>query len=230
MGVPRLPGETAPSRSWLLPTPTSASPKGGLRVEKATRTDRGSQGQDQPPGDSARRRPLPAWRVSPGPPPGRAPAGLRLGPSRRCPAACGRLGRAGRAGPGGPGRRCEAGVPRPHAAARDSAGRAARAAERLAVGDGLRCPRPGQAPSRAAADTAMRPPVPAACEGRRTRPAPAAAVSELPGPRATDPEHPGPWGRDAGLAALPHLSRHRPAARVVGQPQLGETCPNLGAL
>lgn len=205
MGVPRLPGETAPSRSWLLPTPTSASAKEGLRVEKATSTDQGLTARTSRLGDSARRRPLPAWRVLPGSSSRPRPRRAQLGPAgaaRQRVAAWG--GRAGR-GREGRGRRCEAGVPRPHAAAWDSASRAARAAERFAVGDGLICPRPGHAPSRAAAETTMRPQMPAACERRRSRPAPAAAVSELPAPRATDLEHPSPWGRDA-LASQPSPS------------------------
>lgn len=132
MGVPRLPGETAPSRSWLLPTPTSASPKGGLRVEKATRTDRGSQGQDQPPGDSARRRPLPAWRVLPRSParprPRRAPPGSEPAlPGGVWPPGEGGQGGAGRAGEAlrswgpPPARRCP-GLGRPRCPSRGASG------------------------------------------------------------------------------------------------------------
>lgn len=104
-GVPRLPGETAPSRSWLLPTPTSASPKGGLRVEKATRTDRGSQGQDQPPWGFCPPAAPPCLAGAPpvprpaAPPPGSA--WVRAGAARQRVAAWGGRAGRGREGRGG---------------------------------------------------------------------------------------------------------------------------------
>lgn len=215
-------GETAPSEAgFYLPRPRrprrEASGWRRQRVQIGVLRARASPLGSCPP--AAPPCPAGAPRLPPG------SAWVRAGAARpRVAAWGGRQGGAGRGGGGAakpgspPARRCP-GLGRPRCPSRGAS----------PAGDGLRCPRPGHAPSRAAAEPAMRPPVPAACEGRRSRPAPAAAASELPGPTARRSpgasRSPGPGRRP--LRPPPSLPRSaggsgsRPAPARGGMPGSG---------